>query len=43
MRQVTGKLVFKPELLFLQSMEKVFVWMAPVLFLFDESVERCML
>ena len=43
MHEVTGECVFQPELFFLQSVEKVFVRVRAVLFLFDESMKRRML
>ena len=41
--EVAGQFVFQSKLLFLESVEKVFVGMSPVLFLFDESVESSVL
>ena len=43
MRDVAGELVLQSQFLFLEAVEKVFVGMGPVLFLFDESVQRGML
>ena len=43
MRDVAGELVLQSQFFFFQSVEKVFVGMGPVLFLFDESVQRGML
>ena len=43
MGDVAGELVLEPQFLFLQSVEKVFVGVGPVLFLFNQGVQRGML
>jgi hypothetical protein len=41
--EVPGQLVLQSQFFFLQPMEKVFVGMRSMFFLFDEGVERCVL
>ena len=43
MREVAGHFVFQSELLFLEAVEKVFVGVGSVLFLFDQGMKRGML
>jgi hypothetical protein len=39
MRDVAGELVLEPQFLFLESVEKVFVGMGPVLFFLDQGMK----
>ena len=43
MREVAGQFVLQSQLLFLQSVEKVFVGMGAVLFFLDEGVKSLVL
>lgn len=43
MRDVASHFVLEPELFFLEAVEKVFVGVGSVLFLFDQGMKRCML
>ena len=43
MSEVAGQFVLQSQLLFLKAVEKVFVGVGSMLFLFDESVKRGML
>ena len=39
-REVAGHRVLEPQFLFLKAVEKVFVWVRPMLFLVDQRVKR---
>ena len=43
MEHVAGQLVLQFQLFFLQAVEKIFIRVGSMLFLFDESMERRML
>ena len=43
MCEVAGQFVFDSELFFLEAVEKVFVWVGPMLLFVDERVKRGML
>ena len=43
MREVARHDILKSKLLFLEAVEKVFVGVGSVLFLFDQGMKRCML